>query len=107
MADTKGYELKATELNLVTSKPGDPLAFKTYRQGDTVQLDSEQAERFLSAGAVVDPDAGDKGEAGAQTEAPKGDAEDGDAENSGEPAGTGDRRPSRRGSGQGNAGATS
>lgn len=75
MATTKEYELLADEYNETTSKQGEPFTYKTYRKGDKVKLNAEQAERLIAAGAVADPDAkADAGEPGGKPKAPKGKA---------------------------------
>lgn len=84
MAGTKGYKLVANEYHETTSKPGEPFTYKTHTKGATVQLNPEQAERLLAAGAVEDTSATTRsGKPGGQTKAPKGSAPgvgDGDAD---------------------------
>jgi hypothetical protein len=84
MAGKKKYELVADNYHEVTSKPNEPFTYKPYVKGDTIELDAEQAERLLAAGAVQEPDAEPaRSTRGAQTKAPKGKADgvgDGDAD---------------------------
>lgn len=74
MATTKEYELLANEYHETTSKAGDPFTYKTYRKGDKVKLNAEQAERLIKAGAVVDPSAKENATANKTPKAPSGKA---------------------------------
>lgn len=55
--DIKGgsYELIADQWDQVTSKPGEPLDYTRYYQGDIITLNVEDARRLVLAGAVVAP----------------------------------------------------
>jgi hypothetical protein len=83
MASTKEYELVADHYDEPTNKPGEPFTYKSYRKGDKIKLDAEQAERLLAADAVKETGSEPRkrsgkpkaGEPGGETVAPKGKAE--------------------------------
>lgn len=95
---TKGYELLADEYHETTSKPGEPFTFKTYRKGDTIQLDAENARRLIEADAVVDPNADGSQEPGGETVAPEGKVTDEVPAGTGSAPGDTSEPPSRSGS---------
>lgn len=106
---TKGYELLAGTYHETTSKPGEPFTYKTYVQGDTIQLDAEQAERLIKAGAVKDPKAAkDSGEPGGTPKAPGGTARgvDADSDDTSDKGTIGDGGPDPQGTGSTDASGT-
>ncbi len=59
------YELTALQWDKITSKPSEPLEFTRYVRGDKVTLNSEDALRLWSAGAVAIPGEREKAAAAA------------------------------------------
>ncbi|GAA2022493.1 hypothetical protein WDZ16_12970 [Pseudokineococcus marinus] len=54
------YEVAAVQLDVPTSKPGQPLTYVRHRTGALVDLDAAEARRLVLAGAVVEPGAREK-----------------------------------------------
>lgn len=57
------YQLLHDKMQMVTSEPGKPYAFKNYKRGDVVQLDDEQADRLVRLGAFGKPGEQEQAEA--------------------------------------------
>ncbi len=51
------YELVAERWDELVSKPTEPARYKRHLRGDQVRLTQEEAERLVTAGAVVEPGA--------------------------------------------------
>jgi hypothetical protein len=93
------YVLKVAVFHQPTNKPGDPFTYKTYGQGDKVTIeDDERANELIDAGALESPqetkarkaaerksDSDDGPQGPGDSEPPKGDELDEDAQS---PAGS-------------------